>query len=156
MATRAPVGLRHIFIFNRALCSAAIFADFGTAAALALAWHHSGTGVVRAICRSQARSLVRILCPSRVALSRFVRREWRQKFHAPRVIDHIFCARLGNNGRVSSVSGAKSNRKHCRRYDRRLRGGLWNFLEIPAPQMSERAKWRRSAPEELSLRAEKT
>jgi hypothetical protein len=28
---------------------------------------------------------------------------------------------------------------------------LWNFLEISAPQMSERAKWRRSAPEEWSL-----
>ena len=73
MATGTPVGDRDLFIFHGALCSAAIFADIGTAVALALSGHYPGRDIVRAICYSQARSLVRILCPRRVALSRFVR-----------------------------------------------------------------------------------
>ena len=154
MAAGAPVGNRDLFVFNRALCSAAISEDFRTAAALALSRHYSGTGVVRAICRSQARSLVRILCPRRVALSRFVRRE-RQKLGSPCRNDDGICAGLGNNGRVSPIFGTESNREHCRRYDRWLRGTLWNFLDVPAPQMSERPKLCRSAREEASLRTKK-
>ncbi len=138
MAAGAPVGNRDFFVFNGALCSAAIFANFGTAVALALPSYYTRRSILRAICHSQARSLVRILSPRRVALSRFVRRERRPKLGSSCRNDVGLCARLGNHGRVSSISGTESNREHYRRYDRRLRGILWNFLDVPAPPMSER------------------
>ena len=140
MAAGAPVGGCDLFVFHRALCSAAIVEDFGTAAALALPRYYAGTSFVRAICRSQARSLLRILCPRRVALSRFVPGERRQKLGSPCRNDDGTCGNLGNNGRVSPVFGTESNRKHCRRYDRRHRGTLWNFLDVSAPQITKRAE----------------
>ncbi len=156
MAAGAAVGHCDLLIFHRTLCSAAIFANIGTAAALALPWHHSGTCIIRAICRSQARSLVRILCASPVALSRFVHTERQQKLGSPGRPDDSICAGLGNNRRVSPVSGAKSNGKHCRRHDRRLRGTLWNFLDVPAPQMSETSEMNPYGERGIVSKTEKT
>ena len=117
MAAGAPMGDRDLFVFNRALCSAAIFANFGTAVALALPRYYPRASVVGAICRSQARPLLRVLCLRRVALSRFTRGERRQERNSPGRNDDGICAGLGNNGRVSPVFGTESNREHCRRYD---------------------------------------
>src|SRR5918993_2126550 len=88
MAAGAPVGDRDLFIFHRALCSAAIFAHIGTAIELAHPRHYPGTSIVHTIRHSQARSLVRILRARRVALSGFVRRERREKAPSPRRRDY--------------------------------------------------------------------
>lgn len=52
MASRAPVGGGYLFLFNGALFSAAVIANFGTAAALAVSGHCPGTSVFRSICGS--------------------------------------------------------------------------------------------------------